>query len=226
MSFTIYTLGPIHNKLRKIINTDLQKFQLKSPKLGNVVNASFDELTKKQLVMQTHQASYVRFALRCAVESRTNAISNIRFQIKNHPKKGGKRCAETSFAQGTGEKFSQDRQLNPKYKFQLPIFNCASPSPQTESTNALSIFFIRKERAYTKLKYSRVPQYDTSSNASAALLAGLLGFIISEKFGFEMVDSGDLYVAGMYVLLVCFTVRLFYKSSMHTVNSTPAYSPL
>jgi len=36
---------------------------------------------------------------------------------------------------------------------------------------------------YTKLKYSRVPQYDIVSGGSAALLAGFLGFLISEKFG-------------------------------------------
>jgi hypothetical protein len=96
---------------------------------------------------------------------------------------------------------------------------------RTSSTQALTIFFIRKERAYTKLKYSRVPQYDTSSNASAALLAGLLGFIISEKFGFEMVDSGDLYIAGMYFLLICFTLRIFFKIANSTGDATPVYSP-
>jgi hypothetical protein len=88
-----------------------------------------------------------------------------------------------------------------------------------------TVFFLRKEKTYTKLKYSRVPQYDTSSNASAALLAGLLGFIISEKFGFEMVDSGDLYVAGMYFLLFCFTIRIFIKTTSETTSSTPVYSP-
>jgi hypothetical protein len=104
-------------------------------------------------------------------------------------------------------------------KFQSPAFASAP------STNLLTIFFLRKERTYTKLKYSRVPQYDTSSNASAALLAGLLGFLISEKFGFEMVDAADLYVAGMYVLLTCFTVRVFFKTIELSTSSIPVYNP-
>lgn len=61
-----------------------------------------------------------------------------------------------------------------------------------------NINFLRKERIYTKLKYSRVPQYDIVSGGAAALLAGFLGFLITEKFGFELVDSGDFYFLFMY----------------------------
>ena len=50
---------------------------------------------------------------------------------------------------------------------------------------------LRKERLYTKLKYSRSPAYDIVSGGSAALLSGFIGFLVSEKFGFELVDSGD-----------------------------------
>jgi hypothetical protein len=77
--------------------------------------------------------------------------------------------------------------------------------------NLFDINFLRKERIYTKLKYSRVPQYDIVSGGSAALLAGFLGFLITEKFGFELVDSGDFYFVFMYLVFLFFFIRLFLK---------------
>ena len=71
--------------------------------------------------------------------------------------------------------------------------------------------FLRKERIYTKLKYSRVPQYDIVSGGAAALFAGFLGFLICEKFGFELVDSGDFYFLFMYLVFLFFFMRLFLK---------------
>jgi len=62
----------------------------------------------------------------------------------------------------------------------------------------VNINFLRKERLYTKLKYSRSPAYDIVSGGAAALLAGFIGFLISEKYGFELVDSGDFYYLFMY----------------------------
>jgi hypothetical protein len=53
--------------------------------------------------------------------------------------------------------------------------------------------FLRKERIYTKLKYSRTPGYDIVSGGAAVILAGFLGFLVSEKFGIELPDSGDFY---------------------------------
>jgi hypothetical protein len=69
------------------------------------------------------------------------------------------------------------------------------------------INFIKKERLYTKLKYSRSPQYDIVSGGLAALLAGFLGFLISEKFGIELVDSGDFYTFFMYCVFLVFSIR-------------------
>ncbi len=77
--------------------------------------------------------------------------------------------------------------------------------------NLFDINFLRKERIYTKLKYSRVPQYDIVSGGAAALFAGFLGFLICEKFGFELVDSGDFYFLFMYLVFLFFFVRLFLK---------------
>ena len=65
---------------------------------------------------------------------------------------------------------------------------------------------------YTKLKYSRSPQSDIVSGGVAALFAGFLGFLISEKFGIELVDSGDFYTFFMYIVflfityLICFVL--------------------
>jgi hypothetical protein len=60
---------------------------------------------------------------------------------------------------------------------------------------------------YTKLKYSRSPAYDTVSGGAAALFAGFLGFLVSEKFGMELVDSGDFYFLIMYIVFLCFSLR-------------------
>lgn len=74
-----------------------------------------------------------------------------------------------------------------------------------------NINFLRKERLYTKLKYSRCPQYDIVGGGWAALFAGLLGFLISEKFGIELVDSGDFYNALMYAIFGAFALRPLIK---------------
>jgi hypothetical protein len=74
-----------------------------------------------------------------------------------------------------------------------------------------NINFLKKERIYTKLKYSRTPQYDIVSGGSAALLAGFLGFLITEKFGFELIDSGDFYFLFMYIVFVSFFGRILFR---------------
>tara|TARA_B110001450_G_scaffold143728_1_gene134462 strand:+ start:14220 stop:14675 length:456 start_codon:yes stop_codon:yes gene_type:complete len=76
----------------------------------------------------------------------------------------------------------------------------------TDST-LINVNFLRKERLYTKLKYSRSPAYDIVSGGAAALLAGFIGFLISEKFGYELVDSGDFYYAFMYVVFAVFSIK-------------------
>ena len=72
-----------------------------------------------------------------------------------------------------------------------------------------NIYFIKKEKIYTKLKYSRVPQFDTSSGAVASLLAALLGFLITERFGFELLDSGDFYIIILYFVSFLIILRTF-----------------
>lgn len=72
---------------------------------------------------------------------------------------------------------------------------------------------------YTKLKYSRVPQYDIVSGGVAAIFAGFLGFLICEKFGFELLDSGDFYFVFMYIVFIFFFIRLLIKAVTNCPNS-------
>ena len=81
----------------------------------------------------------------------------------------------------------------------------------SELWSLFNIYFLKKEKIYTKLKYSRVPQYDMVSGGAAALFAGFLGFLICEKFGFELGDSGDFYYLFMYLVLTFFSLRVFLK---------------
>lgn len=71
----------------------------------------------------------------------------------------------------------------------------------------LDCHFLKKEKLYTKLKYSRSPQYDIVSGGVAALFSAFIGFLISEKFGIELVDSGDFYILFMYGVFLTFTLR-------------------
>ena len=107
--------------------------------------------------------------------------------------------------------------FNKKYnKFNSKLlFNNYDDGIKTFKSNNLwtlfDIIFLKKEKIYTKLKYSRVPQYDIVSGGAAALFAGFLGFLISEKFGWELVDSGDFYFLFMYLVFLFFSLRLFLK---------------
>lgn len=95
--------------------------------------------------------------------------------------------------------------------FHLYILNAKNNKNLYSVTNDLyklvNINFLRKERLYTKLKYSRSPAYDIVSGGAAALLAGFIGFLISEKYGFELVDSGDFYYLFMYLVFLTFSIR-------------------
>jgi Na+-translocating ferredoxin:NAD+ oxidoreductase RnfD subunit len=50
------------------------------------------------------------------------------------------------------------------------------------------------------------------SGGFAALFAGFIGFLISEKFGIELVDSGDFYIALMYAVIASCAVRPLIQS--------------
>lgn len=98
----------------------------------------------------------------------------------------------------------------------------------SSSNNLVNINFLRKERLYTKLKYSRSPAYDIVSGGSAALLAAFLGFLISEKYGFEMVDSGDFYFLFMYLVFISFSVRplLITLNNSNPISSVFSIKPV
>lgn len=79
------------------------------------------------------------------------------------------------------------------------------------------IYFFKKERFYTKLKYSRVPQFDTSSGAVASFLSGMYGFMVCEKFGFELIDSADFLFLILYVF-VFFSIITNWVAMLNTRN--------
>lgn len=115
-----------------------------------------------------------------------------------------------------------------------PSITLASPVVKKDKKiNSLlwSLFdinFIKKEKIYTKLKYSRCPQYDIVSGGVAALFAGFIGFLISEKFGIELVDSGDFYTFFMYCVFFFFACKPFLKvvSQENTVWNFFSLKPL
>ena len=84
--------------------------------------------------------------------------------------------------------------------------------------------FLRREKLYTKLKYSRSPQYDIVSGGVAAIFSGFIGFLISEKFGIELVDSGDFYFLFMYCVFFSFSLKPFTRVSSKFDNTTPVCS--
>jgi hypothetical protein len=88
-----------------------------------------------------------------------------------------------------------------------------------------NIYFLRKEKIYTKLKYSRCPQYDMVSGGLAALLAGFIGFLICEKFGLELLDSGDFYIAFMYAVFLVFSLRPFLRITCRSSSLYRFMSP-
>lgn len=85
--------------------------------------------------------------------------------------------------------------------------------------NNFYLFIFKKEKIYTKLKYSRVPQVDIASGSAASLFAGLVGFLVTEKFGFELLDSGDFYVLIVYVLFLLSFIRILFKLYIIDISS-------
>lgn len=140
-----------------------------------------------------------------------------RFKVKNKNLYASNIYRNTYYLLENKTKFKKSNLAKMYHHFSLKI------NQKTDTglffKNLFDINFLRKEKIYTKLKYSRVPQYDIVSGASAALLAGFLGFLICEKFGFELLDSGDFYFLFMYFVFLSFSLRLFIKLlSFKTIN--------
>ena len=110
-------------------------------------------------------------------------------------------------------------------KFSREWFVSSSKKSHNTPINWITLYdvsFLRKEKIYTKLKYSRCPQYDIISGGFAAIFAGFIGFLISEKFGIELVDSGDFYLALMYGIFSVCSIRPLLR--VYSVTATP-YTP-
>ena len=82
--------------------------------------------------------------------------------------------------------------------------------------NIITIYFFRKEIFYTKLKYSRVPQFDVSATGVASFLSAAVGVLICEKTGFELLDGGDF----LYIILYIFIISWSLIHLVRLLNST------
>ena len=58
-----------------------------------------------------------------------------------------------------------------------------------------------------------------------ALLAGFIGFLISEKFGIELVDSGDFYIGFMYAVFFALPFKLILKMMSQSSSLWSIISP-
>ena len=112
-----------------------------------------------------------------------------------------------------------DERIESKLTQNLGLIN------EQPTQNLFNIFFLRKEEIYTKLKYSRCPQYDMVSGGLAALFAAFLGFLICEKFGLELLDSGDFYIAFMYGVFATFSLRPLIRSMTKGTSAYNVISP-
>ena len=106
------------------------------------------------------------------------------------------------------------RESNPSLLVKIPeeVANKQQALMTNTNLNSSDFYFLRKEKIYAKLKYSRSPQYDIVSGGLAAILSGFLGFLICEKFGLELLDSGDFYIAFMYGVFATFSIRPLLRS--------------
>ena len=126
--------------------------------------------------------------------------------------------ANFMFAKTTTLYLNFSRQLHQQNRLQTNF----TPNLYTSLIDVCDVNFLRKEKIYTKLKYSRCPQYDIISGGFAAIFAGFIGFLISEKFGIELVDSGDFYTALMYGIFSVFSLRPLLR--IYSITHTP-YAP-
>lgn len=97
--------------------------------------------------------------------------------------------------------------VNPFKKERINLYFFRLKKRNIFTFNQFTFYFLKKEKLYTKLKYSRSPQYDIVSGGVAAIFSAFIGFLVSEKFGIELVDSGDFYVLFMYIVFSVFSIR-------------------
>lgn len=107
--------------------------------------------------------------------------------------------------------FSRKHLSSIQLKFKPLNWSYMQPVRKQREVTLWNINFIRKEKVYTKLKYSRTQSYDIVSAGVAALFAGLLGFLICEKFGFELLDGGDFLFLFLYAVGCSFSLKTLIK---------------
>jgi len=169
------------------------------PTVASSNSAHFDGISQTNTVKSnhTHRAAFLK-------DWEKQGLVN----IYKHAKTGHSSDYDMFDYLNSTSKHYQKRQLTTLLsKYNQTSFKFSPESQLNTSVSMINVNFLRKERLYTKLKYSRSPAYDIVSGGAAALLAGFIGFLISEKFGYELVDSGDFYYAFMYAVFLVFSLK-------------------
>jgi hypothetical protein len=157
----------------------------------------------KNTAKNTLKVSHSFFPSQKPLKTRTNTLESLESLTPNLKKSTNDYKAFLSYfrANHLNSNLQQHKKLSKK----------ALDKSANLNFTLFDVNFLKKERLYTKLKYSRSPAYDIVSGGSAALLAGFIGFLISEKFGIELVDSGDFYIVFMYAVFASFSLRPLLK---------------
>lgn len=193
------------NSIKTFFNTNFHKKFLKKKE-----NIFLNKLTQAQLKF-TIKYNYSNLSI--FLNNDQKSFINLKFQPKlsvKHRELDSNYYAKSVYDYlNTNESIYDKKALRRLFKLTFSKNNINSQnsnlfnSKEFKSNNLFALFninFLKKEKMYTKLKYSRVPQYDIVSGGAAALLAAFLGFLITEKFGFELVDSADFYFVFMYLV--------------------------
>jgi hypothetical protein len=75
---------------------------------------------------------------------------------------------------------------------------------------------------HNKLKYTRTPSFDIVSSGIAALFSAFLGAMICDKFGMELLDSGDFFT--LYIFCISLLLPLNAILSVMTLTDE-TFSP-
>ena len=162
----------------------------KNKKLKTDLN-SFKDKSKKLLKQITNQSSQLEKDIRWLKWRWLIGSSSHLMYLSQEYSTSIKKTFLTSFTKSTKkwirDHYKVDKQVESSSFFRNII-----------DFHRFDMGFIKRESLYTKLKYSRSPAYDIVSGGAAAFLAEFIGFLVSEKFGIELVDSGDFYIAFMF----------------------------
>lgn len=102
------------------------------------------------------------------------------------------------------------------YTRKLKYRKIAMILPHFSEIRSFNVNLLRKESLYSKLRYSRTPSFDIVSGGSALLVTSFLGYVICDKCGFELIDSGDFLFLIVYLTAALFAIKTLLKLYTNT----------